>query len=98
MQLCAVMDNAVRIRHIDIERFLCFKALSIDVDRELQLIAGPNNAGKSSLIRLLEAFFSDPAGDALIPLLPVHGYYRELGPRTLSSVQIWFSALEPEER
>lgn len=92
------MLGRVRICHIDIERFLCFKSLSLDIDTQLQLIAGPNNAGKSSLVRLVEAFFSDPDGDALMPLLPVHSYYRELGARTLSSIQIWFSELDPDER
>jgi putative ATP-dependent endonuclease of OLD family len=88
----------MRISHIDIERFLCFKTLSLDVDQQLQLVAGPNNAGKSSLVRLLDAFFSDPDGDTLVPLLPAHDYYRELGPRTLSSVQVWFADLDEDER
>ena len=90
--------HEVRICHIDIERFLCFKALSLDVDTQLQLIAGPNNAGKSSLVKLVETFFSDPDGDSLTPLLPLHDYYRELGARTLSSIQIWFSELDRDER
>jgi putative ATP-dependent endonuclease of OLD family len=88
----------VRICHVDIERFLCFKTLSLDVNTQLQLVAGPNNAGKSSLVRLLEAFFGDPDGAMLMPLLPAHDYYRELGPRTLSSIQIWFAELDQDER
>ena len=87
----------MRICRIDIERFLCFKALSLDIDTQLQLVAGPNNAGKSSLVRLVEAFFSDPDGDTLTLLLPLHDYYRELGARTLSSIQIWFSNLDQDE-
>jgi hypothetical protein len=58
---------------------------------------GPNNAGKSSFVRLLEAFFSDPDGDVLAELLPRHSYYREGGPRTLSSIKVWFGNLTDEE-
>lgn len=67
------------------------------MDRSLQLLAGPNNAGKSSFIRLLEAFFNDPSGDELTGLLPRHAYYAEAGRRTLSSVKVWFAGLTDEE-
>lgn len=88
----------MRISRVEIERFLCFNRLSVDVDPALQLLAGPNNAGKSSLIRLLEAFFRGPAGEDLVPLVPAHDYYRHLGPRTLSSIQVWFTDLTEDER
>jgi putative ATP-dependent endonuclease of OLD family len=87
----------VRIARVEIEKFLCFRHLSIPVDRSLQLLAGPNNAGKSSFIRLLEAFFSDPDGEALSKLLPRNAYYAETGPRTLSWVRLWFSELSEDE-
>ena len=92
------MLTHVRICRVDIQRFLCFRELSIDIDTKLQLIAGPNNAGKSSAVRLLETFFANPDGDALMPLLPAHDYYGDLGPRTLSSIQMWFSHLDDDER
>ena len=87
----------MRICRVDVERFLGFKSLSLEVDRDLQLVAGPNNAGKSSLIRLLELFFSAPSPDELTAILPLHEYYSALGPRTLSSVQVWFTDLSAEE-
>ena len=87
----------MRICRVEVERFLCFKNLTIDVDRELQLVAGPNNAGKSSLVRLLETFFANPSGADLAQMLPAHDYYRELGPRTLSTIQVWFSDLDEDE-
>lgn len=37
----------------DVERLLGFERLSVEVDPQLQLIASPNNAGKSSLLRVL---------------------------------------------
>lgn len=88
----------MRVTHVEIERFLGFKRLSIDLDRDLQLIAGPNNAGKSSLVRLIEVFFSNPSGEDLMELLPLHPYYSALGARTLSSIQLWFTGFSSEER
>jgi putative ATP-dependent endonuclease of OLD family len=88
----------MRLSRIDIERFLGFKKLEVDIDHALQLIAGPNNAGKSSLIRLIDVFFSDPKGDDLVGMLPLNDYYAALGPRTLSSIQLWFSDLSVEEK
>ena len=86
----------MRLDSIEIENFLCFRHLTIPLDPELQLVAGPNNAGKSSFVRLLEAFFSDPEGDDLAKL-PRHSYYREGGPRTLSSIKVWFGDLTNDE-
>ncbi|CUR59648.1 hypothetical protein NOCA1190016 [metagenome] len=87
----------MRVCRVEVDRFLGFKRLSLELDGELQLIAGPNNAGKSSIIRLLEAYFSDPSGLALAELLPLHAYYTSLGPRTLSTIQVWFNELTPAE-
>lgn len=87
----------MRIRRVEIERFLGFKSVSIDLDPQLQLVAGPNNAGKSSLVRLVEAFFSDPSDEGLLHLHPLNDYYLHLGPRTLSSIMVWFSDLTSDE-
>ena len=87
----------MHIDRIDIERFLGFERLSIEVDPQLQLIAGPNNAGKSSLLRILETFFSDPSKDDLQRLKPLHEYYIHGGPRMMSSIQVQFSGLTEDE-
>lgn len=89
--------SCVHIDRVDIERFLGFERLIIEVDSQLQLIAGPNNAGKSSLLRLLEAFFSDPSKDDLQRLKPLHEYYVRGGPRMMSSIQVQFAGLTEEE-
>jgi putative ATP-dependent endonuclease of the OLD family len=88
----------MRVARVEIERFLCFKTLTLDLDPHLQLIAGPNNAGKSSVVRLLEAFFSGPTPDQLVSLLPLNTYYKALGARTLSTIQVWFTDLTAEEQ
>jgi predicted ATP-dependent endonuclease of OLD family len=82
---------------VDVERFLGFESLSMEIDPELQLIAGPNNAGKSSLLRLLEAFFSDPSSADLQRLKPLNDYYVHGGPRMMSGIQVQFGGLTPAE-
>lgn len=75
-----------------------FEKLSIEVDPQLQLIAGPNNAGKSSLLRVLETFFANPTGSDLLRLKPLHEYYLQGGPRMLSSITVHFGGLtDPEQ-
>lgn len=87
----------MRVSQVDIDKFLCFKHLTLPVDRSLQMLAGPNNAGKSSFIRLVEAFFANPDSNALGALLPRNDYYAEAGSRTMSEVKIWFDHLNEEE-
>ncbi len=87
----------MHIDRVDVERFLGFEKLSLEIDPELQLIAGPNNAGKSSLLRLLETFFSDPLKEDLQRLKPLHDYYTHGGPRMMSSIQVQFSGLTEDE-
>lgn len=87
----------MRLCRVEIERFLGFKYLVLELDGHLQLIAGPNNAGKSSVVRLLELFFANPVGDELVNFLPLHKYYVELGGRTLSTIQLWFDDFTMDE-
>lgn len=87
----------MHIDRVDVERLLGFERLSVEVDSQLQLIAGPNNAGKSSLLRVLEAFFADPSSTDLQRLKPLHDYYVHGGPRMMSSIQVQFGGLTEEE-
>lgn len=87
----------MHIDRVDIERFLGFEQLSLEVDPDLQLIAGPNNAGKSSLLRLLEAFFANPTSEDLQQLKPLNEYYVQGGRRMLSSIQVQFGGLTDAE-
>ena len=87
----------MHIDRVDVERLLGFEKLSVEVDPQLQLIAGPNNAGKSSLLRILEAFFADPTGEDLQRMKPLHDYYVQGGPRMMSSIQVQFDGLSEED-
>lgn len=87
----------MRVARVEIERVLGFKSVAVDVDCDLQLIAGPNNAGKSSFVRALATFFGNPTGEDLLALQPVNSYFKALGPRTLSSIKVWFDRLSTEE-
>lgn len=90
--------NRVHIDRVDVERLLGFEKLSIELDPQLQLIAGPNNAGKSSLLRVLETFFANPTGSDLLRLKPLHEYYVQGGPRMMSSVVVHFGGLAEDEQ
>jgi len=92
-----IYPRPVRISRVAVENFLCFRHLDVDLDTSLQLVAGPNNAGKSSLVRLIEAFFSDPSSADLLELTPRNSYYQDAGPRTLSSILVWFTDLTQDE-
>ena len=87
----------MHIEQVHIKCLLGFKALSLDVDPSLQLIAGPNNAGKSSFIRVLETFFSDPTSDDFRRLKPLNDYYVDGGSRMLSSIKVHFGGLSQAE-
>lgn len=88
----------MHISRVDVERLLGFEDVSIEVDPQLQLIAGPNNAGKSSLLRVLEAFFASPTSDDFQRLKPLHDYYVHGGPRMMSNVVVHFAGLTDAER
>lgn len=87
----------VRVTKVEFERVLGFKDVSVELDPDLQLIAGPNNAGKSTLVRLLEAFFSDPGEDDMLELKPLNAYYANEGPRSLSRITVYFGQLTADE-
>jgi predicted ATP-dependent endonuclease of OLD family len=90
--------RVVHIARVDVERLLGFEDVSIEVDPQLQLIAGPNNAGKSSLLRVLETFFSNPTGEDLQRLKPLHDYYVHGGPRMMSNIVVHFGGLTDADR
>ncbi len=87
----------MHIEHVQIKSLLGFKSLSFDVDPSLQLIAGPNNAGKSSLVNVLETFFSNPTAEDFERMKPLNDYYVNGGPRMLSSIKVHFGGLTQAE-
>ena len=87
----------VKVIKVEFERVLGFKAVYFDLDPDLQLIAGPNNAGKSTLVRLLETFFSDPTDEEMLALKPLNAYYSLEGARTLSRINVYFGHLSDDE-
>ena len=87
----------MRMVKVEFERLQGFRTVSMELDPDLQLVAGPNNAGKSTLVRLLELFFSDPSGEALLAHRPLNDYYAGEGSRSLSRVTIHFGRLSLDE-
>lgn len=89
--------STVRVCRVEVRNLLGFKELDLALDTSLQLIAGPNNAGKSSLVWLLQTFFGGDRRTPLADLLPLHEYYRVAGPRTMSEIRVWFEDLTAAE-
>lgn len=93
-----VLDSGrVRLHRMEIDNFLCFRQLDLTLDSKLQVLAGPNNAGKSSAVRLLEAFLTGADSDTLCGLQPRFDWYAKAGGRLLSSIKLWFGDLSAEE-
>ncbi|GAA1502004.1 hypothetical protein GCM10009740_38500 [Terrabacter terrae] len=85
------------VQCVEVERLLGFRRLRVEMAPDLQLIAGPNNAGKSSLVTVLETFFSDPSSDDMQRLKPLHDYYVSGGARMMSSIKVRFDGLDDAE-
>ena len=43
---------------LDIENYRCYLSLNLDINSEFSVIVGPNDSGKSTLLRALELFFA----------------------------------------
>ena len=88
----------MRISKIELKNVLCFRHLELSVHEALQLLAGPNNAGKSSCVRAVETFFSDPGSVELMEMLPRNAYFQTAGARILSTITVSFSDLTDQEK
>ena len=44
----------MRIRYIKARNFLSFKDVKIPLNEDLNIIVGPNNSGKTNIVRALE--------------------------------------------
>lgn len=87
----------MRILRLEIERFMGLRRVNLDVNPSLQLIAGPNNAGKTTLFRALEFFFN-PDGFSIEDVKPQNSYYSREGRRALTRVRIYVGEFSQEDR
>lgn len=87
----------MRIVRVEIERFMGLRRVSLALNPHLQLIAGPNNSGKTTLFRALEFFFAPELFEAA-RVQPQNDYFREEGPRALTRVRLYFGSLTQTER
>ena len=53
----------MRIVRVEIERFMGLRRVTLELNPALQVVAGPNNAGKTTLFRALEFFFAPESYD-----------------------------------
>lgn len=87
----------MRIVRAEIERFMGLRRVTMDVSPTLQLIAGPNNSGKTTFLRALEFFF-DPEGADAARIRPQNEYFRHEGARALTRVRLHFGGLTETEQ
>jgi len=90
----------MRICRVEIERFRGIRELSFTVPSSLQLIAGANNAGKSTVMAALDFFFKGDYTNLDLELIqPKNSYYSKESPRALTKIKIEFTDLTiPEKR
>lgn len=88
----------MRISRVDIKRFLGIQSLSIDVDKAFQIIAGPNNSGKTTFLKALKLFFCGLNGNIDAHMFaPKNEYYVDEGNRSKTNIKITFSDLSKHE-
>ena len=89
----------MKISEIEIERFKGLRNVSFSLENGLQVIAGPNNAGKTTFISALEFFFSCEANQVSpANFAPKNGYYENEGRRALTRLKLFFSDLSESEK
>ncbi|MDB5037328.1 MAG: hypothetical protein JWQ35_856, partial [Bacteriovoracaceae bacterium] len=89
----------MQISEIQIEKFKGLKKATFRINPKLQVIAGPNNAGKTTLIKAIELFFSISSSDVdTSQFAPKNPYYLKEGRRTLTKIRISFNCLSELEK
>lgn len=87
----------MRISKIHLERFLGIRRLTLALNDGLQLIAGPNNSCKSTLLKAINYFFSGLDDVDQREFAPQNEYYEQEGSRSLTKIRLHFSDLNEEE-
>lgn len=88
----------MKITNVSVEHFRGVKNASWNLNGELNVLAGPNNSGKTTILKAIELFFSVD-----VPVLeptefaPKFEYY-QAGRRTLTKVRITFGELTDAEK
>jgi putative ATP-dependent endonuclease of OLD family len=88
----------MKIESVEIERFLGIKHAYFELHPSLQVFAGANNAGKTTLLRAINLFFSVEENCASELFQPRNDYYEQEGSRALTRIKISFSVESDEEQ
>lgn len=84
----------MKIKEIMIEHFRGIKKARWKVDQNLSILAGPNNSGKTTMLKAIDLFFSDPKGPLHLGMFaPRLSYYSSGGSRMLTKIRIFFDNL-----
>jgi len=88
----------VHISKVEVERFRGMRKVGVSLRNPLQVVAGPNNAGKTTLLMALESFFRGGTECDAAECAPRNQYYRDESGRALIKVRLHFSGLTAEEQ
>ncbi len=85
----------MHISRIQIEKFLGLKKVDFEIDSKFQIIAGPNNSGKTTLTKAIHLFFSKLKQNIdQEKFLPKNRYYVQ---GNITKIKITFKGLSSDE-
>lgn len=88
----------MKISKVEIERFRGIRSLNFSMPSNIQLVAGANNSGKSTLMSALDFFFSGEVSNIALEFFqPKNRYYKLESPRALTKIKIYFDSLSSSE-
>ncbi len=88
----------MKISKIHIEKFLGIKHLESTFNGKLQLIAGPNNACKSTVLKAINLFFTGNDRHEKSDYTPQNKYYESDHTRPTTKIRIHFKELTDREK
>lgn len=92
------LEIYMQIKTLEIERFAGIKSFKAALNPNIQLIAGPNNSCKSTILRAINLFFNhDNNGtDLLTDIQPQNSYFNN-ETKTKTEIKITFNHLTVSE-
>ncbi|MFV8250483.1 ATP-dependent nuclease [Bdellovibrio bacteriovorus] len=88
----------MKVSRVVIEHFRGVKKAEWNVDSKMNILAGPNNSGKTTILKAIELFFSIETPDLKISEFAPRLDYYQGGRRTLSKIRVTFNSLTDAEK
>lgn len=72
------VNSKYRLRGVSVANLRGFESTSLEIEDGVTLLVGPNNSGKTSILRLLNWFFNEAETNTLSGLVPLTGAESEV--------------------